>query len=206
MKDLGCRFMSWGQAPALWDYPHPLDSGPVSGYGACFCRSDESGGRIDQMAGRLGHRWGRAPRLRGFPSHPLDSGFRRNDECEGIPTDAGMTRPTVVTGTIHPGSESGTCFRTNRSCRQGPAHEGMKIGAPVGGSSLRLLGTRVGCRSAWSGGQAPALHSSFPARNEHELEDVSSPAIPDRSPGHAFVPMTKSGTRRTRRVPGVQGG
>ena len=24
-----------------------------------------------------------------------------------------MTRPTVVTGTIHPGSESGTCFRAN---------------------------------------------------------------------------------------------
>ena len=51
---------------------------------------------------------------------PLDSRFRgndelrgRHDECEGIPTDAGMTRPTVVTGTIHPGSESGTCFRTN---------------------------------------------------------------------------------------------
>ena len=37
--------------------------------------------------------------------------FRTNDECEGIPTDAGMTRPTVVTANIHPGSESGTCFR-----------------------------------------------------------------------------------------------
>ena len=38
-----------------------------------------------------------------------------------------MTRPTVVTGTIHPGSESGTCFHSNRSCRLVPAHEGMKI-------------------------------------------------------------------------------
>ena len=51
---------------------------------------------------------------------PLDSRLRgnddlggRNDECEGISTDAGMTRPTVVTANIHPGSESGTCFRTN---------------------------------------------------------------------------------------------
>ena len=29
----------------------------------------------------------------------------------------------------HPGSESGTCFRTNRSCRVVPAHQGMKMGA-----------------------------------------------------------------------------
>ena len=50
-----------------------------------------------------------------FATHtpPLDSRFRENDECEGIPTDPGMTRPTVVTGTIHPGSESGTCFRAS---------------------------------------------------------------------------------------------
>ena len=26
----------------------------------------------------------------------------------------------------HPGSESGTCFRTDRSCRLAPAHQGMK--------------------------------------------------------------------------------
>ena len=28
----------------------------------------------------------------------------------------------------HPGSESGTCFRTNRSCRLAAAHQGVKIG------------------------------------------------------------------------------
>ena len=28
----------------------------------------------------------------------------------------------------HPGSESGTCFHSNRSCRLAPAHQGMKIG------------------------------------------------------------------------------
>ena len=58
----------------------------------------------------------------------MDSRARGNDECEGIPTDAGMTRPTVVTASIHPGSESGTCFHSNRSCLLAPAHEGMKIG------------------------------------------------------------------------------
>ena len=32
----------------------------------------------------------------------------------------------------HPGSESGTCFRANRSCRLLPAHQGVKIGVVVG--------------------------------------------------------------------------
>ena len=41
-----------------------------------------------------------------------------------IPAFAGMTNS--VAGTIHPGSESGTCFRTNRSCRLAPARQGMK--------------------------------------------------------------------------------
>ena len=28
----------------------------------------------------------------------------------------------------YPGSESGTCFHSNRSCRLAPAHQGVKIG------------------------------------------------------------------------------
>ena len=32
-------------------------------------------------------------------------------------------------GTIHPGSESGTCFRSNCSCRLVPAHRGVKMGS-----------------------------------------------------------------------------
>ena len=84
-----------------------------------------------------------------FATHTptLDSGLRRNDElggrhdeCEGIPTDAGMTRPTVVTGTIHPGSEPGTCFRTNRPCRLLPAHQGMKM-RPGRWKCLGVMGT-----------------------------------------------------------------
>ncbi len=50
-------------------------------------------------------------------------------------------------------------FRINRSSRLPPAHQGIKTGAPVGGSSIRCLGTWVGCRTAGSGGPAPALHS-----------------------------------------------
>ena len=73
-------------------------------------------------------------------------------------------------------------FRTNRLCRPPPAHQGMKIGAPVGRSSLRWLGTRVGRWPAWGWGQAPALHFSLPAGDEPQLEQVSGPAI--------FVPMT----------------
>ena len=37
---------------------------------------------------------------------PLDSRFRENDELGGDST-----------GATYPGSESGTCFRANRSCR-----------------------------------------------------------------------------------------
>ena len=68
-----------------------------------------------------------------------------------------MTRPTIVTGTIHPGSESGTCFRTNRSCRLPPAHQGMKSGSC---GLVQRIGTAVSAtpHPDPSGGQAPALH------------------------------------------------
>ena len=48
------------------------------------------------------------------PPHPL-----------WIPAFAGMTK--WVAG-VYPGSWSGTCFRSNRSCRLAPAHQGVKIG------------------------------------------------------------------------------
>ena len=42
-----------------------------------------------------------------------------------IPAFAGMTR--CVAG-VYPGSWSGTCIHSDRSCRLAPAHQGMKIG------------------------------------------------------------------------------
>ncbi len=62
----------------------------------------------------------------------------------------------------HPGSESGTCFRTNRSCRRAPAHQGMKS------RSCGLVQRIAMADSAMPhpdpcGGQAPALHSLIPA-------------------------------------------
>ena len=62
----------------------------------------------------------------------------------------------------HPGSESGTCFRTNRSCRLAPAHQGMK-------SRSCGLVQRIGAADSAtphpdpSGGQAPRLAKSSTA-------------------------------------------
>ena len=61
----------------------------------------------------------------------------------------------------HPGSESGTCFRTNRSCRLPPAHQGMNS------RSCGLVQRISTVDSATphpdpSGGQAPALHFLIP--------------------------------------------
>ena len=75
-----------------------------------------------------------------------------------IPAFAGMTRWAAG---AYPGSESGTCFHSNRSCRLAPAHQGMKI------RSCDLV-WRVGTVDSAtphpdpSGGQAPALHFLVP--------------------------------------------
>ncbi len=78
------------------------------------------------------------------PLRPLDSGFRRSDESGG-----------------YPGSWSGTCFRSNRSCRQGPAHQGMKSWSC---GLVRRIGTADSATPLLrpSGGQAPALHFLIP--------------------------------------------
>ena len=62
----------------------------------------------------------------------------------------------------HPGSESRTCFHSNRSCRLVPARQGLK-------SRSCGLVQRIGTADSAtphpdpSGGQAPALHSPLPS-------------------------------------------
>ncbi len=124
----GCCLLYGGLAPPR------LDSSPVSGYGACF-RSlewrmrwrepfipDRSPGHAFVPIARAGTpgyenlgRWAVCARrcLRSLaPRIPLP----------WIPASARMTNS--VAGDKY--------FRTNRPCRLPPAHQGMKIGAPVG--------------------------------------------------------------------------
>ena len=135
--------------------------------------------------------WGQAP--------ALHSSF---DPGLSLLGDGGWCRRPAP-GFIHPGSESGTCFRTNRSCRLAPAHQGMKIGC-IGW----WKGSGVVCAThptpSW--GQAPALHSSF---------DPGLSLLGDggwcRRPAPGFIhPGSESGTcfrtnRSCRRVPAHQG-
>ena len=109
----------------------------------------------------------------------------------------------------HPGSESGTCFRTDRSCRLAPAHQGMKS------RSCGLVQRICTADSATPhpdpcGGQAPALHFLIPPsaiglqfgtfrRGEPGWRAIGG-RIPDRSPGHAFVPIAHAGCRRHTKV------
>ena len=62
---------------------------------------------------------------------------------------------------VHPGSESGTCFRTNRPCRLPPAHQGMKSRSC---GLVQRIGTAVSATPHPDpcGGQAPALHFLIP--------------------------------------------
>ena len=62
----------------------------------------------------------------------------------------------------HPGSESGTCFRANRSCRLAPAHQGMKSGSC---GLVQRIGTADSAEPHPdpSGGQAPRLAKSSTA-------------------------------------------
>ena len=100
----------------------------------------------------------------------------------------------------HPGSESGTCFRTNRSCRQGPAHQGMK-------SWSRGLVRRIGTGDSAtpllrpSGGQAPRLAKSSTALHFlPALRGVNSRLVTARMGGDALdadgtiYPGSESGT------------
>ena len=121
---------------------------------------------------------------------------------------AGMTKrgPVAFRHTLRPRNtifvpmtnsvRGASYFPTNRSCRQAPAHEGMK------NRSCDLV-WRVGAVGSATplvdpcGGQAPALQDSGICRNDEARRGSRDSrarwdaSIPDRSPGHAFVPMLR---------------
>ncbi len=76
---------------------------------------------------------------------------------------------------VYPGSWSGTCFHSNRSCRLVPAHQGMK-------SRSCGLVQRIGTVDSAephpdpSGGQAPALHFPIPGPLDSGLRNDEWPA------------------------------
>ena len=84
----------------------------------------------------------------------MDSRLRGNDEWKGSLAHAKVVK-------AHPGSESGTCFRTNRSSRLAPAHQGVKSWSC---GLIRRIGTADSATPLLrpSGGQAPALHFLIP--------------------------------------------
>ena len=60
-----------------------------------------------------------------------DGGWCRRPGGHDDPASADSPLQEILAGVAeagHPCSESGTCFRTNRSCRLPPAHQGMKTG------------------------------------------------------------------------------
>ncbi len=90
-----------------------------------------------------------------------------------------------MTGTIHPGSESGTCFRTNRSCRLVPAHQGMKMGVWL----LEAFG-RHWCRPS-------PLDSRFRENDEAGAGGIQAYLRPRNT---IFVPIAHAGCCRHTKV------
>ena len=95
----------------------------------------------------------------GFPGAPYRGTGRAfdrwKDEFGG--NDHGISRMTrEPLPERYPGSESGTCFRSNRSCQLAPAHRGRPVLCLVKGTVDTARPPRP------SGGQAPALHFLVP--------------------------------------------
>ena len=101
----------------------------------------------------------------------------------------------------HPGSESGTCFHSNRTCRLAPAHEGMKIACIGWWESSSVIATT----------HTSPLDSRFRGnddlggRNDEGMPRMANEwlperSIPDRSPGHAFIAIAHAGWRRHTKV------
>ena len=112
----------------------------------------------------------------------ISPGFRPRIGVRGMLSIAGMTNS--VAGTIHPGSESGTCFRTNRSSRLAPAHQCMKIKVLTGGGVCGSFATHT-----------PPLDSRF--RGNDELGGDSTGATHFRTNYRCLLPLNVIGAGRT---------
>ena len=139
---------------ATFPFPALLDS---------RLRGNDEGGAGTTCAGAVvcGHSRGHVPSFCYQSLIPAGAGTPRYESrrCElavvfvcrsrHTPPQAGDKPPPYISPSYGPrtaispvqlGSSQRDC-RANPPCRQGPAHQGMKIGALVGGSSIRCLGT-----------------------------------------------------------------
>ena len=179
----------------------------------CSCRQPAHQGVKSRSCG-LVQRIGTADSAR---PHPDPSGGQAPALHILIPPSAaglqvGTFRPwragIEVDWRAHPGWESGTCFHSNRSWRQ-PAHQGVKSRSC---GLVQRIGTADSARPHPdpSGGQAPALHILIPPsatglqvgtfRRGEPASKLIGGHIPDRSPGHAFVPIAHAGWVRHTKV------
>ena len=204
----------------------PWIPAPYRGTGrACDCRNDEWRGPLapahqgmkrrscglvrrigaaDSATPLLRPSGGQAPALHSPLPTPLDSGFRRNDDPGDSWDSEPLSKPSntifvpmrkSVAG-VYPGSESRTCFHTNRPCRLPPAHQGVKSWSC---GLVRRIGAADSATPLLrpSGGQAPALHSPLPTpldsgfrRNDDPGDSWDSEALSKRR-NIILVPMTK---------------
>ena len=210
---------SWGQAPALhfscdaglsllgrrW-LVSPASAGihPGSESGTRF-RSNRSCLLVPAHQGVKSRSCGLVQRI-----GTADSATPHPDPCGGqapalhflIPPSAtglqvGTFRPLragiEVDWRAHPGSESGTCFRTNRLCRLAPAHQGMKKGS----------GVVCATHPAPSWGQAPALRG-FPSVPQAGFKPATTVGYSElrkrsnrcRGTGHALTGITRQAQSR----------
>ena len=185
----------WGRAPALWaPFPTPLDSGPVSGYGACF-HSNRPCRLAPAHQGMKSRSCGLVPRIGTVDSatpHPDPSGgqaprlaksstalhFLIPPSTIGLQFGTFRRRRAGIEGDwrAHPGSESGTCFRANDEMGAGKTKWGRRCGAEVGGGIAIDVLTR--CDSAWIPARYRGTGHAFDRENDEagsRIEDNGRP-------------------------------
>ena len=116
-----------------------------------------------------------------------------------IPAFAGMTNS--VAGTIHPGSESGTCFHSNRSCRLAPPHQSMKM-RPGRWKCLGVVGATL---PLWIPAPYRGTGHAFDRRNDDwgsRTDECGGGSIQAllRLRSIIFVPIARAGCRRHTKV------